>query len=185
MNLFLALGQLGLTRDFQREQLFPIGTLYDPFVCRGLDALIYGVYSGSRFVVLGTPSRDLPLPRGRRASVDDHARRSAWSCPASLYAEPTYARELEWLLLDQLRRMQEPDGEALYLRLSTKPIDQAPFAELCEARGEEAVRADVLAGGVLAARSRAGHGRRRARDLRRDGARGRCGRRRCSTRTRA
>ena len=56
MNLFLALGQLGLTREYQREQLFPIGALYDPFVARGLDALIYGLYSGSRFVVLGTPS---------------------------------------------------------------------------------------------------------------------------------
>ncbi|MEX2420621.1 MAG: pyruvate dehydrogenase, partial [Actinomycetota bacterium] len=56
MNLFLALGELGKTRDYQGEQLFPIGTVYDPFVCRGLDALVYGLYSGSRFVVLGTPS---------------------------------------------------------------------------------------------------------------------------------
>jgi pyruvate dehydrogenase E1 component len=66
--------------------------------------------------------------------------------PGIVYAEPCFGRELEWVLLDALRRMHEPDGEALYLRLSTKPIDQAPFAELVEARGEEAVRRDVLAG---------------------------------------
>jgi pyruvate dehydrogenase E1 component len=43
--------------------------------------------------------------------------------------------------------MQEPEGEGLYLRLSTKPVDQEPFAGLVERRGEEGVRADVLAGG--------------------------------------
>ena len=73
MNLFLALGQFGMTRDFQNEQLFPIGTLYDPFVCRGLDALIYGAYSDSRFIVLGYAVRDLALTRGRCSPVDDHA----------------------------------------------------------------------------------------------------------------
>jgi pyruvate dehydrogenase E1 component len=52
------------------------------------------------------------------------------------------------LLLDGLARMQEPDGESLYLRLSTKPIDQAPLSALVERRGVEAVRADVVAGGV-------------------------------------
>jgi pyruvate dehydrogenase E1 component len=67
--------------------------------------------------------------------------------PGLAYAEPTFARELEWLLLDALRRLQAPDGESAYLRLSTKPVDQAPFAALCERRGAEAVRADVLSGG--------------------------------------
>ena len=64
-----------------------------------------------------------------------------------MYAEPCFARELEWLLLDALRRMQEPDGEAYYLRLSTKPIDQAPFTEAALRLGEERLRADVIAGG--------------------------------------
>jgi pyruvate dehydrogenase E1 component len=66
--------------------------------------------------------------------------------PGVLYAEPAFARELEWILLDHLRSMQEPDGESLYLRLTTKPLVQAPFTELVERRGEEAVRQDVLAG---------------------------------------
>lgn len=146
MNLFLALGQLGMTREYQHEQLFPIGTVYDPFVCRGLDALIYDLYSGSRFVVLGTPS-GLSLSREGGAHQSTVTPGLGMELPGLVYAEPTYARELEWLLLDALRVLQEPDGRATYLRLSTKPIDQAPFAALVERRGEEGVRADVLAGG--------------------------------------
>jgi pyruvate dehydrogenase E1 component len=146
MNLFLALGQLGLSRELTGEQLFPIGTLYDPFVIRGLEAFLYGVYSGSRFVVLGTPS-GISLSREGGAHQSTITPGIGMELPGVVYAEPTFARELEWILLDHLRRMQEPEGNALYLRLTTKPVDQAPFAELCARRGEEAVRADVLAGG--------------------------------------
>jgi pyruvate dehydrogenase E1 component len=42
--------------------------------------------------------------------------------------------------------MQDEDGEALYLRLSTKPVDQAPFAAFVERVGEERARADVVNG---------------------------------------
>jgi pyruvate dehydrogenase E1 component len=146
MNLFLALGELGKTREYQGEQLFPIGTVYDPFVCRGLDALVYGLYSGSRFVVLGTPS-GVSLSREGGAHQSTITPGIGIELPGILYCEPAYGRELEWLLLDGLRRMQDEDGEALYLRLSTKPVDQSPFTELVQRRGEEAVRADVLAGG--------------------------------------
>jgi pyruvate dehydrogenase E1 component len=145
MNLFLALGQLGMTAVYQGERLFPIGTLYDPFVVRGLEALVYGTYSGSRFVVLGTPS-GVSLSREGGAHQSTITPSVGIELPGLTYCEPAYARELEWLLLDGLARMQEDDGDALYFRLSTKPIEQAPFTELCEARGEEAVRADVLAG---------------------------------------
>ncbi|MCI0440821.1 MAG: pyruvate dehydrogenase, partial [Chloroflexi bacterium] len=40
-NLFMLLGQLGLSHEMNGEILFPIGTLYDPFVRRGLDAFVY------------------------------------------------------------------------------------------------------------------------------------------------
>ena len=72
MNLFLLLGQLGLTWDYQRERLFPIGTLYDPFVMRALEGIVYSTYSGSRFVLVGTPSvsrsraKAAPISRSRR-----------------------------------------------------------------------------------------------------------------------
>src|SRR6185503_18726361 len=64
MNLFMLLSQLGLSWDLSDEHLLPIGVLYDPFVCRGLDALIYATYSGARFVVVGTPSGITLAPEG-------------------------------------------------------------------------------------------------------------------------
>lgn len=64
MNLFILLGQLGLSAELSGELLLPVGTLYDPFVCRGLDAFIYSVYSGARFVVAGTPSGVTLSPEG-------------------------------------------------------------------------------------------------------------------------
>jgi pyruvate dehydrogenase E1 component len=146
MNLFLALGQLGMTAAYHGEQLFPIGSLYDPFVVRGLEALVYGTYSGSRFVVLGTPS-GVSLSREGGAHQSTITPGIGIALPGLTYCEPAFARELEWLLLDGLRRLQEEDGDALYLRLSTKPVEQEPLTALCERRGEERVRADVLAGG--------------------------------------
>jgi len=43
----------GLSRDLFGEPLVPIGTVYDPFVLRGLDAFLYSAYSGARFIVAG------------------------------------------------------------------------------------------------------------------------------------
>ena len=147
MNLVLLLGQLGLTWDYQRERLLPIGTVYDPFVMRALEGIVYSTYSGSRFVLIGTPS-GISLSREGGAHQSISTPGIGIETPGLTYCEPAYARELEWLLLDALRRLQEPDGESVYLRLSTKPIDQAPFAELVERRGGQAVRVDVVRGGV-------------------------------------
>jgi pyruvate dehydrogenase E1 component len=146
MNLVLLLGQLGLSWDFQRERLFPIGTLYDPFVMRALEGIVYSTYSGSRFVLAGTPS-GISLAREGGAHQSLSTPGIGIETPGLTYAEPCFARELEWLLLDALNRMQAPGGEALYLRLSTTPIDQAPFARAAARVGEERLRADVVAGG--------------------------------------
>jgi pyruvate dehydrogenase E1 component len=146
MNLVLLLGQLGLSWDFQRERLFPIGTVYDPFVMRALEGIVYSTYSGSRFVIAGTPS-GISLSREGGAHQSIITPGIGIETPGLTYAEPCFARELEWLLLDALAQMQEPDGEALYVRLSTKPIDQAPFTEAAARVGEEKLRADVVGGG--------------------------------------
>lgn len=145
MNLVLALGQLGMTWDYQRERVFPIGTLYDPFVMRALEGIVYGTYSGSRFILVGTPS-GISLSREGGAHQSLSTPGIGIATPGLSYAEPCFARELEWLLLDALREMQEPDGGALYLRLSTKPIDQAPFAAAVAEVGVDALRADVVRG---------------------------------------
>ena len=123
MNLMLLLGQLGLTWDFQREWLFPIGTVYDPFIMRGLEGIVYSAYCGARFVIAGTPS-GLSLSREGGAHQSLNTPGSGSRRPGITYIEPAFARELEWLLLEELRTMQTPEGEALYMRLSTKPVDQ-------------------------------------------------------------
>ena len=128
MNLFLLLHALGLGHDLHGQHLLPIGTVYDPFVCRGLDALIYGLYSGSRFVVVGTPAGITLAPEGG-AHQSTITPSIGLELPGLTYAEPAYARALDWLLCDGLADLARPDGGSLYLRLSTRPIDQAPFAD--------------------------------------------------------
>ena len=124
-NLFLALGAFGLARELSGTTLLPIGTLYDPFVTRGLDALYHALYAGARFIVAATPS-------GVSLSPEGGAHQSVImpgigvALPAIRYFEPAFAQEVEWILLDGLSQLLDrAHGESLYLRLSTKPVDQA------------------------------------------------------------
>jgi pyruvate dehydrogenase E1 component len=146
MNLFLMLHAMGLGPELHGEQLLPVGTVYDPFVCRGLDALIYGLYSGARFVVAGTPA-GVTLAAEGGAHQSSITPSIGLELPGLTFAEPAYARAVDWLLCDGLARLTASDGDSLYLRLSTRPIDQAPFEALVAERGEAALRSDVLAGG--------------------------------------
>ncbi len=145
MNLFLLLGQLGLAHEHHGEMLLPVGTVYDPFVLRGLDAFVYGLYNGSRFVVVGTPSGVTLAPEGgaHQSTITPSV---GVELPGVTFCEPAYGLEVDWLLCDALRRLAEPDGDSTYLRLSTLPVDQSPLAEALERRGTEAVRADAVAG---------------------------------------
>ena len=73
MNLFLLLSQFGLTEKLFGEPLVPVGTVYDPFICRGLDALIYALY-----VRLAFPARRDAIgrhagSRRRSTSIGHHA----------------------------------------------------------------------------------------------------------------
>ena len=146
MNLFLLLHALGLGHELHGEHILPVGTVYDPFVCRGLDALIYGLYSGARFVVVGTPAGITLAPEGG-AHQSTITPSIGLELPGLTYAEPAYATALDWLLCDGLAGLGAPDGTSLYLRLSTRPIDQLPFGAAAERLGEERLRANVLAGG--------------------------------------
>ena len=67
--------------------------------------------------------------------------------PGVEFVEPAYAQSLEWVLIDALHRLSDPDGAISYLRLSTRPIDQTPFLEVVESMGEDRLRTDVVAGG--------------------------------------
>jgi pyruvate dehydrogenase E1 component len=147
MNLFMLLGQLGLSHELNGELLLPVGTVYDPFVCRGLDALIYSVYSGSKFVFAGTPA-------GVTLSPEGGAHQSAVTASLGLELpnvrayEPCFARETEWALLEGLRQcLDREHGASTYLRLSTRAIAQEPFDAALARLGETTLRAHVLRGG--------------------------------------
>ncbi|MEM7801531.1 MAG: transketolase C-terminal domain-containing protein, partial [Chloroflexota bacterium] len=146
MNLFMALSMFGLTGDLLKRPLIPIGTVYDPFVCRGLDAFIYGLYSKSRFIIAGTPSGVSLSPEGgaHQSAVTSSL---GMELPNLNFYEPCFAKEVAWLMLEAVHQCVDPQGRASYLRLSTKPIDQAPF-EQAEARlGPKRLQEQVVAGG--------------------------------------
>lgn len=154
MNLFLTLGMLGLAWDHSDQVLLPVGTLYDPFVLRGLDAFVYAAYSGSRFVVAGTPSGVTLAPEGG-AHQSTITASVGLELPNTTALEPAYAVCLDWLLCHALSRIADPGaGDALgatqdgsyYFRLTTRPIDQAPFEAARERLGEATLRRQVLAG---------------------------------------
>lgn len=147
MNLFLLLGQLGLSWDLSDQVLLPVGTLYDPFVLRGLDAFIHGVYSGARFVVAGTPSGVTLAPEGG-AHQSTLTASVGIELPGVTLVEPAYATALDWLLCAALGEVADPDapGGSTYFRLTTRPLDQAPFEAARERVGEAVLRRQVLAG---------------------------------------
>jgi len=149
MNLFTLLGQLGMSHEINGQLLFPIGTVYDPFICRGLDALIYGLYNGSRFIFAGTPSGVSLSPEGgaHQSSVTASL---GLELPGLDYWEPCFAAEVEWALLEGLRQCcDRAAGRSTYLRLSTKPVDQGLMAPALARLGAEELRRQALAGGYL------------------------------------
>ena len=84
-NLFLLLGQLGLAHDLFGQRLLPIGTLYDPFINRGLDALNYACYQDARFIVVATPSGSHTRTGRRRASIHPSANHCDGAAQTDLY----------------------------------------------------------------------------------------------------
>ncbi len=146
MNLFMLLGQLGLGHEHHDRHLLPVGTVYDPFVLRGLDALIYGLYNDAKFIVAGTPAGVTLAPEGGAHQSTITASVGA-ELPNLTYFEPAFATEVDWVLCDALDQLSQPGGTSSYLRLSTRPIDQAPFAAAVERLGEDRLRSQVLAGG--------------------------------------
>lgn len=155
MNLFMLLGQLGMSYELCGQQLFPIGTVYDPFVCRGLDALIYGLYCGAKFIFAGTPSGVSLSPEGG-AHQSTVTASLGIELPDLTYYEPAFACEVEWMILDALRACcDRTRGRSTYLRLSTKKIDQRVLEPALQRLGKEEVRRRALAGGYRLIEGRA------------------------------
>lgn len=122
-NLFLVLAALGLSGPIDGEPLFPIGTVYDPFIARGLDALNYACYQGAKFILAGTPSGVTLAPEGG-AHQSIHSPLVGMGQPGLTYYEPAFADELRLILHRGFQQIADANGEATYLRLSTRVLDQ-------------------------------------------------------------
>ena len=153
-NLFILLSALGLSHAINGERLLPIGTLYDPFIARGLDALNYACYQDARFVLVATPSGITLAPEGgAHQSIAQPLIGLAQDGLAAF--EPAFVDELAIILAFAFAYIQK-DGEAnasertwlrdetggsVYLRLSTRPIEQPRRAMTPE------LRQDIIDGG--------------------------------------
>jgi pyruvate dehydrogenase E1 component len=122
-NLFLMLAAAGLAGDQFGARLAPIGTLYDPFIARGLDALNYACYQDARFILVATPSGITLGPEGG-AHQSINPPLIALGQPGLRHYEPAYADELAAMMEEAFRLIDNPDGESTYLRLSTRSIRQ-------------------------------------------------------------
>jgi pyruvate dehydrogenase E1 component len=138
-NLFLALAALGLTEPLYGHRLLPVGTLYDPFIARGLDALIYALYQDARFLIVGTPSGVTLSPEGG-AHQSQTTPLIGMGLPNLVSYEPAFVDELAVMMRESFNRMLAEDGGATYLRLSTRQLDQ-PTREMTQD-----LQHDVLAG---------------------------------------
>ena len=137
MNLFLLLGAAGLSHSLFGARLLPIGTLYDPFIARGLDALNYACYQDARFLLVATPSGVSLAPEGgAHQSVGTPLIGMSQDGLASF--EPAYLDELAIIMdwaFDYMQRDGEGDpdertwlrdetGGSVYLRLTTRVLEQ-------------------------------------------------------------
>lgn len=122
-NLFLMLAALGLSAPLFGERLLPIGTVYDPFIARGLDALNYGCYQNSRFLLVATPSGLTLGPEGG-AHQSINPPLIALGQPGLTHFEPAFVDELALIMGWAFGHMQAEDGGSVYLRLTTRAIEQ-------------------------------------------------------------
>ncbi len=152
-NLFILLAALGLSHSLFGARLLPVGTLYDPFIQRGLDALNYACYQDARFMLVATPSGITLAPEGgahqslstpliglaqdglaafEPAWVDELAVIMAWAFDY-MQRDGGGDSEIDWL--------RDKEGGSVYLRLSTRALAQ-PDREL-----DAATRRAIIAGG--------------------------------------
>lgn len=151
MNLFIMLSALGLSHSIFGERLLPVGTLYDPFIERGLDALNYACYQDARFILAATPSGITLAPEGgAHQSIATPLIGLAQDGLASF--EPAFVDELAIILRwafeyiqrsghftpDETSWLRDQTGGSVYLRLSTRAIEQ-PKREIDETAGRDII----------------------------------------------
>ena len=119
------------------ERLIPIGTQYDPFIGRGLDALNYACCQDARFMVVATPSGVSLAPQGgAHQSIGTPLIGLKQDGLAAF--EPAFADKfaviMRWAFIflqrdgdgdpDETNWLRGETGGSVYPRLSTRPIGQ-------------------------------------------------------------
>jgi len=139
-NLFLLLAAAGLSHSIFGERLLPVGTIYDPFIERGLDALNYACYQDARFLLVATPSGISLAPEGG-AHQSIGTPLIGMSKPGLASFEPAFTDELSTIMSFAFSYLQheKTEGEdtaidtdllgdrcggSVYLRLTTRRIEQ-------------------------------------------------------------
>ena len=105
-----ALGARAVALASIGERLLPVGTLYDPFIYRGADALNYACYQDARFLLVATPSGITLAPEGgAHQSIGTPLIGMAQDGLAAF--EPAFVDELAVIMAWAFDYMQR-DGEA-------------------------------------------------------------------------
>ena len=139
------LGELGVTWSRWGQPLLPIGVLYDPFVERALEPWSFGIYAGGQSILVCTPSGVTLAPEGgAHQSITTPS--IGLEQPGCTSWEPAFALDTEWCLLAALGHLGRPGGSSAYLRLSTRPVDQALAAVPADPAARERRRRQVVAG---------------------------------------
>ncbi|KAA3613455.1 MAG: pyruvate dehydrogenase [Planctomycetota bacterium] len=162
-NCMSAVGSFGCMGKFTGVPLLPMMTVYDFFIKRALDQLYYNLYWRSSFILVGTPSGVTLSPEGAQ-----HSWKSDIQIPSLITWEPVFAKEMEWIIADAIRRHIESDNEdreGVLIRAVTRGVRQKGFIEKLRAQRRfqdpqgqpfsdeeilEKVRLEVLAGGYRA-----------------------------------
>ena len=152
-NLFLMLAAGGLSHSLFGERLIPVGTVYDPFIERGLDAFNYALYQDARFILVATPSGITLAPEGGAHQSTTTPLLGMGKDRLSSF-EPAFADELLAILRWAFAHVQlhgsgeegddllaDAAGGSVYLRLSTRKVEQRERAL------DSALEGEVLAGG--------------------------------------
>jgi pyruvate dehydrogenase E1 component len=136
-NLMIMLSALGLSHSINGARLLPIGTVYDPFIYRSADQLNYACYQDARFMLVATPSGVTLAPEGgAHQSIGTPLIGMAQDGLCAF--EPAFIDELATIMrfsFDYMQRDGEGDpdettwlrdetGGSVYLRLSTRPLEQ-------------------------------------------------------------
>ena len=148
-NLFLALSAFGLSHAINGERVLPIGTVYDPFILRAADQLNYACYQDARFMLVATPSGVTLAPEGgAHQSIATPLVGMAQDGLCSF--EPAFLDELAVMMrfgFDYMQRgidesggdtqdertwLRDATGGSVYLRLSTRPLEQPQRAMTAE-----------------------------------------------------